>query len=91
MHARQTVKLAYNARKRYNASVMGAEKKDAVYGVDDVADFFGISHKTARTWCKEGKLPAFKIGKQWKVRLSDIHRIINRKVQAKKEKEETLF
>lgn len=70
---------------------MRTEKKDAVYGIEEMADFFGVSHKTARTWCKEGKLPAFKIGKEWKVRLSDIHEIINRKVRATREEEKTLF
>ena len=66
-------------------------KSDKIYGVEDLAKFFRVSKKTIWEWCKKGKLPAFKIGKEWKVRVSDLNKIINQKIAAKKEKDKTLF
>ena len=64
---------------------------DKIYGVDELAKFFRVSKKTIWEWCKKGKLPAFKIGKEWKIRVSDLNKIINRKIRAKEEKDKTLF
>lgn len=70
---------------------MTGGERDKIYGVDDLAGFFGVTKKTIWEWCKRGKLPAFKIGKEWKVRVSDLNRIINQKIHAKKEEGKTLF
>lgn len=67
------------------------EEKDKIYGALELAKFFGVREKTIWEWCKKGKLPAFKIGKEWKVRISDIHRLINQKVNARKISDKTLF
>jgi len=64
---------------------------DKIYGVEELAKFFRVSKKTIWEWCKRGKLPAFKIGKEWKVRVSDLNRIINRKIRAHDEEGKTLF
>ena len=64
---------------------------DKIYGVEELAKFFRVSKKTIWEWCKKGKLPAFKIGKEWKIRVSDLNKIINRKIRAKEEKDKTLF
>ncbi len=58
-------------------------KEDTLYSAEKIAKFFGVTTKTAWQWCKAGKLPAFKIGKEWKVRVSDLQRLIDRKVYAK--------
>jgi excisionase family DNA binding protein len=55
-------------------------KDDKIMGVEQLAKFFGVSDQTIWRWCKAGKLPAFKIGAQWKIRQSDLNRIINQKV-----------
>jgi excisionase family DNA binding protein len=55
-------------------------KGDKILGVEDLAKFFGMSEQTIWRWCKSGKLPAFKIGSQWKIRQSDLNRVINQKV-----------
>jgi len=34
----------------------------------DVAGMIGIKETTVYRWCKEGKLPCLKIGKQWRIR-----------------------
>lgn len=56
------------------------EKTDKIIGVSELAKFFGVSDQTIWRWCKSGKIPSFKIGGQWKIRQSDLNRIINQKV-----------
>jgi len=60
-----------------------AKKDDMLYSAERIAKFFGVAKKTAWHWCKAGKLPAFKIGKEWKVRVSDLQRMIDRKIHAR--------
>lgn len=55
---------------------------DTLYNAEKIARFFGVTVKTACEWCHEGKLPAFKIGKEWKVRVSDLQKMIDRKVRS---------
>lgn len=55
-------------------------KEDKIMGVKQLVKFFGVSDQTIWRWCKSGKLPAFKIGSQWKIRQSDLNRIINQKI-----------
>ncbi len=65
-------------------------KKETIYGVDELAKFLRVTRATVRDWCKHGKLPAFKIGKEWKIRVIDLQKSINGKVtanQAKRERE----
>lgn len=38
----------------------------------EVADHLGVSQDTIRLWIKDNKIPAHKIGKQWKFKLSEI-------------------
>lgn len=58
-------------------------KGDILYSAERIAKFFGVSKKTARQWCKTGKLPAFKIGKEWKIRVSDLQKMIDRKIRSR--------
>ena len=55
-------------------------KDDKILGVEQLAKFFAVTDQTIWRWCKAGKIPAFKIGAQWKIRQSDLNRIINQKV-----------
>ncbi|MBX4204990.1 MAG: helix-turn-helix domain-containing protein [Candidatus Doudnabacteria bacterium] len=55
-------------------------KDDKILNVEELAKFFGVSTQTIWRWCKTGKIPAFKIGSQWKIRQSDLNKIINQKV-----------
>lgn len=54
-----------------------------LYNTDKLAKFFGVSRKTIWKWCESGKLPAFKIGKEWKVRVEDLQKLITRKVRSR--------
>ncbi|OGE76799.1 MAG: hypothetical protein A3C85_03330 [Candidatus Doudnabacteria bacterium RIFCSPHIGHO2_02_FULL_48_21] len=65
--------------------------REKIYSTRELAKFFAVSEKTIWEWCKKGRLPGFKIGKEWKVRVSDLNRLITGKVQTKKQKGETLF
>jgi excisionase family DNA binding protein len=68
-------------------------KEDKILGVEELAKFFGVSDQTIWRWCKSGKIPAFKIGAQWKIRQSDLNRIINQKLNSRQSniKHPTLF
>ena len=61
-------------------------RDDKIMNVEELAKFFGVSNQTIWRWCKSGKLPAFKIGSQWKIRQSDINKIINQKITSTKPK-----
>jgi excisionase family DNA binding protein len=62
-------------------------RKPEIYDAERLAEFFQVSLRTIREWCREGKLPAFKIGKDWKIRVSDLQKLIDRKVAAKADRE----
>ncbi|HEV8601359.1 MAG TPA: helix-turn-helix domain-containing protein [Patescibacteria group bacterium] len=58
-------------------------REDKILGVEQLAKFFGVTNQTIWRWCKAGKIPAFKIGAQWKIRQSDINKIISQKLTKK--------
>jgi excisionase family DNA binding protein len=66
-------------------------KDDKIMNVEQLAKFFGVSSQTIWRWCKSGRLPAFKIGAQWKIRQSDINKIINQKITSKKAKNQAVL
>lgn len=40
--------------------------------IKEVADFLRISTISAYSWVRDGKLPAIRIGKEWRVRSRDL-------------------
>ena len=42
----------------------------------DVAEHLSVSQDTVRNWLKNGKLPTYKAGKQYKFRLSEVDRLL---------------
>ena len=40
--------------------------------LEDVAEHLSLSQETVRTWIKEGKLPAYKAGKRYKFKISEV-------------------
>ena len=40
--------------------------------LEDVAEQLSLSQDTVRTWIKEGKLPAYKAGKRYKFKISEV-------------------
>ena len=45
---------------------------DGYVSIDDAADFLGVSVPTLRQWLKKELLPAHKIGKLWKFKISEL-------------------
>jgi len=43
-----------------------------------LAEAWGVGTQTVRRWMREGGLPGFKLGRSWRVRLSDVHRLFER-------------
>lgn len=64
----------------------GKEMERKVYDAEKLARFFGVTAETIQEWCRKGKLPAFKIGKEWKVRITDLQKAIDRKVAAREQR-----
>ena len=48
------------------------ELTDKWFNIEDIANYLSITEDTARTWVREGKLPAYKVGKRYKFKLSEI-------------------
>ena len=40
--------------------------------LEDVAEHLSLSQDTVRTWIKEGKLPAYKAGKRYNFKISEV-------------------
>jgi excisionase family DNA binding protein len=51
-----------------------------VFGVDELAIFFGCSTEKIKRLARKRELPAFKFGKSWYVREQDLEIYINRAV-----------
>ena len=47
---------------------MKEPSQDGLLGAEDVAALVGVKESTVWRWCREGTLPALKVGKQWRVR-----------------------
>ena len=47
-------------------------------GTEDVADYLGVSPVTIWRWCREGSLPCFKVGRQWRIRRSALEDFLER-------------
>lgn len=45
---------------------------DHLMTIKEVADFLRISTISAYSWVRDGKLPAIRIGKEWRVRTRDL-------------------
>lgn len=49
------------------------ERSLSVY---EVADAFGVSHKTIRRMIADGRVPAVRIGQQWRIRPEAVRDIL---------------
>lgn len=47
-----------------------------VLTVAEIAEYLRVSETTAWRWCQTGKLPAFRIGRKWRVRRADLEHYI---------------
>ena len=45
---------------------------EAWSSLEEVAAFLGVNKETVRNWIKKTDIPAHKIGRQWKFKLSEV-------------------
>lgn len=41
-------------------------------GINEASDFLGVTKDTIRSWIKKTDIPAHKVGKLWKFKLSEL-------------------
>lgn len=51
--------------------------ENEILTVSEVSAYLRLSRTTVWRWCNEGKLPAFKIGRGWRVRRQDVEQILH--------------
>ncbi|MFQ5575779.1 MAG: helix-turn-helix domain-containing protein [Anaerolineae bacterium] len=52
---------------------------DELLTIAEVAGYLKLSRRTAWRWCKSGKLPAAKVGHQWRIARSDLEQFLRRR------------
>ncbi len=62
---------------------------DKILTVPEIAQYLKVSRTTVWRWCNEGKLPAFKVGRGWRIHRSEIEKIVGRNLDELK-KDETI-
>lgn len=53
-----------------------SEPPDEVLTTGEAAAYLKTSQYTVWRWCKEGRLPAFQIGREWRIRKSKLDELI---------------
>jgi excisionase family DNA binding protein len=49
--------------------------KDELLTVREVATYLRVKRVTVWRWCKQGTIPAFQVGRSWRIRKSDLLRL----------------
>lgn len=47
----------------------------------EVASYLKLSQRTAWRWCKSGRLPAYKVGHQWRVARQDLEAFVEHRTR----------
>ena len=50
---------------------------DEILTVQEVADYLRVSRSTVWRWCKQGRVSAFKVGRGWRLRRSEMERLLD--------------
>ena len=64
-----------------SVSKQQAVSEDELFTIAEVAAYLKLSQRTAWRWCKSGRLPAFKVGHQWRVAQSDLEEFIRGRIK----------
>ncbi len=56
-----------------------SDQADELLTTAEIAAYLKLSQRTAWRWCKEGRLPAFKVGHQWRVARRDLEAFVRRR------------
>jgi len=61
---------------------------DEILTVREVAEYFKLSRTTVWRWCNDGKLPAFKVGRGWRIHRSEVEKITGQRSDGRNRKRE---
>src|ERR1700722_9724335 len=78
--ARENLELLAKSELSRHSSDERSTLSTRVFGVDELAIFFGCSAEKIKGLARKRELPAFKFGKSWYVREQDLEIYINRAV-----------
>ena len=53
---------------------------DKILTIQEVADYLKVSRTTVWRWCNEGKIPAFKVGKVWRIHRTEMEKIVGQEL-----------
>src|SRR5438067_12803512 len=56
----------------------GSGAKHELLSVDEVASYLGVGPITVYRWCRQGRLPALKVGKVWRSRRGALEDFLRR-------------
>ena len=56
-------------------------EQDKLLTIQEVAEVLKIAQSTIRRWLNEGKMKGVKLGRQWRVKQSELDRIIEQGIQ----------
>ncbi|HNX66644.1 MAG TPA: helix-turn-helix domain-containing protein [Bacteroidales bacterium] len=59
------------------------ENNDRIMTLEEVADYLRVKPQTIYTWAQEKKIPAAKLGKEWRFRKSMIDNWFNERIDEK--------
>lgn len=59
------------------------DDKDKIMTLEEVADYLRLKPQTIYSWAQEKKIPAAKIGKEWRFKKSIIDRWFNQHIDDK--------
>ena len=59
------------------------EKDDKIMTIDEVAEYLRLKPQTIYTWAQEKKIPAAKLGKEWRFRKSVVDKWFNQHIDEK--------
>lgn len=57
---------------------MSDQTQEKWSSIDEIAEHLGVSKDTIRIWIKKKEMPAYKIGKRWKFKVSEVEQWIKR-------------
>lgn len=52
------------------------DQQPLFYTAEEVARLIRVSEQTVRLWIREGKLPARRFGRNWRIPTADVQRIL---------------
>ncbi len=65
------------ASSRTKSVVVKPVQADELLTIVEVAAYLKVSRRTAWRWCKSGRLPAVKVGHQWRITRRDLEKFVH--------------